>query len=373
MIRIISPESQVINSAFKETNLKLMKPIFHVKEDFSREIVGNHKVMLYHLPINSDGHFVGSIEIAQNLDTLYDNMTLLMMILLGTTILAILLSFIAGRLLANILLRPISSMSQTMSDIQHSGEFIKIPILSRSKDELTMMTGTFNHMIGQLESNFEKQQQFLEDASHELKTPLTIVDSYTKLLKRWGSKEPAILSEAIDAIHLESQRMKDLINQLLAVAHDNEEVATEKIQLVPYCEKLIQPFIRSTQRMIMISSSAESISCYTDPPKLEQLLRILIDNAIKYSENEIHICIQKQKNIISITIKDEGVGIPADDLPHVFERFYRIDKSRHRATGGSGLGLSIAKSIAKSLRGTITVESIFGKGTNVQVNLPSIL
>ncbi|TCP19128.1 signal transduction histidine kinase [Scopulibacillus darangshiensis] len=373
MVRIISSDSHVLSTSSEDDDFENLHAVFSDDDDFAIQKTDGHKALIYHEPFPDDDHPHGMIEITQSLESLSENMSLLIMILAATTVLAIILSLVGGGLLTNLLLKPVTSMSRTMRDIQKSGEFKKIPLEKKSKDELGVMGETFNAMMSQLETNFEKQQQFLADASHELKTPITIVEGYTNMLKRWGAKNPDILQEAIEAIHHESQRMRDLIQQLLLVAKDDldqGELNKERVDLVTLCQNMVKPLIRSHERGINIAAGSDQLVCTTDRGKLEQLLRILLDNAMKYSDKEIDLFIDRQDGMATITVADSGIGIPKEDLPRVFERFYRVDKSRQRKTGGSGLGLSIAQSIVTSLGGTIEVESNIGEGTRVTIAFP---
>lgn len=374
MIRIIDSRLNVLNEASDDDDFKKLPVHFSNDDDFAIVRIDDDFCLTYRLPIPDEDHPRANIEITESLDTFRETMSTLMMIMLGASIVALLLSIIGGRLLSNLLLKPIASMSHTMKDIQESGSFKKIKIEKKSKDELHMMADTFNAMIGQLEKNFTRQQQFLADASHELKTPLTVIESYAKLLKRWGTSDPDIQKEAVDAIYSEAIRMKTLTRQLLYIASEEQEetkLKKESIDLVSFCKKMLQPLRRIHRRTIHIHHEDHELFIRSDPEKLEQVLLILLDNALKYSEKEIDLFVQRAGSGASITVKDYGIGIPENELEAVFDRFYRVDKSRQRKTGGSGLGLSIAKSIVDRLGGTIRVESKEGSWTSFTITLPS--
>jgi two-component system, OmpR family, sensor histidine kinase ArlS len=234
------------------------------------------------------------------------------------------------------------------------------------------MASTFNNMMDLLEENYKKQEQFVSDASHELKTPLTVIVSYANMLKRWGMKRPDILEEAIEAIHSESIRMKQLTEQMLLLAKGDTQWALkiEQIDIAAICRETSKYLQQTFQRKISIHINTDHPLIMADEKKIKQLLYILVDNAIKYSEKSIDISITRSSHFLFIAIADYGIGIPKEELERVYERFFRVDKARNRETGGSGLGLPIAKKIIAAHNGEMKIESEEGKGTTVTLKLP---
>ncbi|MET1194104.1 histidine kinase dimerization/phospho-acceptor domain-containing protein, partial [Bacillus licheniformis] len=174
-----------------------------------------HLYAISHTPVIWTNGEVVSLEVTEQLADVEQSLQTLKFILLIASLVILIPTIFAGRLLSKIILRPIKSLIHTMEEIQVSRTFKKIDLSSPSKDELDQMANTFNNMMDLLEENYKKQEQFVSDASHELKTPLTVVESYANMLKRWGMKRPDILEEAIEAIHSESLRMKQLTSQML--------------------------------------------------------------------------------------------------------------------------------------------------------------
>ncbi|WP_375090664.1 sensor histidine kinase [Peribacillus sp. RS7] len=371
MVRIFGTDGRLVKSFTDEEDLQglAVKAITEKGFDFTK--VDRDYVLTYRYPYPEEGKKLGMIEVTQPQDTLLDNLSTLALVLGGASLFVILLSILAGKWLANLILKPISIMSGTMKDIETSGEFKRIPLSDQSKDELQVMGLSFNRMIDRLERNYNQQQQFLSDASHELKTPITVIESYSSLLKRWGMKDEAIQEEAVEAIHHEAIRMKQLTEHLLQSASQTEpSVDMEgKIELISFCEQIAQTFRRTGNREIKIQSEFKEIYATTISSKLEQVLVILLDNAMKYSESGIQIIITREANEIFIGVKDQGAGISSEHLPHVFERFYRVDSSRARKTGGNGLGLSIAWTLVESLGGKLEIQSEVGEGTLVTITL----
>ncbi|WP_144549422.1 cell wall metabolism sensor histidine kinase WalK [Peribacillus simplex] len=371
MVRIFDTDGRLVKSFTDEEDLEglAIKAINEKGYDFTK--ADGEYVMTYRYPYPDEGKKLGMIEVTQPQDTLLDNLSTLALVLGGASLFVILLSILAGKWLANLILKPISIMSGTMNDIEKSGEFKRIPLSDQSKDELQVMGVAFNRMIERLERNYNQQQQFLSDASHELKTPITVIESYSSLLKRWGMKDEAIQEEAVEAIHHEAVRMKKLTEHLLQSASQTEPSADVegKIEIISFCEGIAQTFRRTVNREITIESEFKEIYAMTISSKLEQVIVILLDNAMKYSESNIQIMIKRQADEIFIGVKDHGAGISPEHLPHVFERFYRVDSSRARKTGGNGLGLSIARTLVDSFEGKLEIQSEVGEGTLVTITL----
>jgi len=212
----------------------------------------------------------------------------------------------------------------------------------------------------------------VSNASHELKTPLTVIESYANLLSRRGFADLAVAEEAVAAIVSESGRMKEMIEQLLELAREGTSQSFEFIETDIYSliETTLKP-MRHVYAREFILEGESTIFTVTDPIKLKQLLFILLDNARKYSDQEINIAITNTEKILSIVVKDYGKGIPQAALPHVFDRFYRVDEDRNRKTGGTGLGLAIAKEIADGLGATLQIDSIVNAGTVVTILIPT--
>ncbi|CAM5221100.1 histidine kinase OS=Ureibacillus acetophenoni OX=614649 GN=SAMN05877842_1086 PE=4 SV=1 [Ureibacillus acetophenoni] len=256
-----------------------------------------------------------------------------------------------------------------MSKSRSSSTYEKIDELTAGKDELAEISRTFNEMID-VETNYLKQQQFVSNASHELKTPLTVIDSYAKLLLRRKFTNEKIANEALEAIVNESTRMKDLIAQMLELAKNKEHVtlSIEKINLSQLIECIIalrQAYNRDFQVHV-----DKDLFVQTDEQRIKQLFYILMDNARKYSDKEINIKATRDNQYVSIAIQDFGIEIPYDQLPHLFDRFYRVKQDRNRKTGGTGLGLAIAKDLSDLLHIEIQVDSTVGVGTTFTLVVP---
>ena len=256
----------------------------------------------------------------------------------------------------------------TMTEIRKSGRLKHLEFKRGSKDELEEMGNTFNHMIDILKTNSDKQEQFVSNASHELKTPLTVIESYASLLKRRGNTEQEVFEESIEAIHSEAIRMREMTEQLLLLARPNEmwTIMTEPLNLTEFVQQSVTTFQKAFNREIFLTVEKD-LTVKTDKQKLNQLLYIFLDNARKYSEEAITVTIDTLNDTSRIIISDHGIGIPKEQQSKVFDRFYRVDQARNRTTGGTGLGLSLAKELADAIGATIELDSIEGLGTTVKI------
>nr|WP_238941914.1 ATP-binding protein [Bacillus sp. REN10] len=375
MIRVINQQSKVIIRQEVDSQQPIPVKDTHFDHRSTNGIYENKGIayVFVRVPIIwSDGK-VALLEVTESLEEPQKNLALLKNVLVIASLVVLIPTFIAGRLLSNFILRPVNSLIQTMEDIATRGIFKKIPLEKRSQDELYKMGNTFNKMMDLLQQNFEKQQQFVSDASHELKTPLTIIESYAKLLKRWGTMKPEILEEAVEAIYSEAVRMKQMTNQMLMLANNQAEwkVEMKDIDAVSLCRSTAEQLEKAYHRPIQVQTTSETIPITTDEQKLKQILVILLDNAIKYSTKSIELTVDQQVDGIFLSVMDYGMGIPKADLDHVFDRFFRVDKARNRDTGGTGLGLSIARKMVDALDGQIQVESEEGQWTRMTVFIPS--
>jgi signal transduction histidine kinase len=236
--------------------------------------------------------------------------------------------------------------------------------VSGSKNELKDLAKTFNNMLDRIQSAYEKQNQFVSDASHELRTPISVIQGYANLLDRWGKSDSQVLEESITAIKTESESMKELIEKLLFLARGDKD--TQKLEKEDfYINELIDEIIKETALIDNIhevtSMRNEKLLINADRSLLKEAFRIFVDNSVKYTPEggKIKLECSPEKNSTIITIEDTGIGISEKDLPHIFDRFYRADKSRTKETGGTGLGMAIAKWIILRHEGTIKVLSMW--------------
>ncbi|MBS4196621.1 sensor histidine kinase [Lederbergia citri] len=373
-IRIIDKGNKVSHEVSNDKLLsKKVKAKYKISKQANTHLIsaekGEEQVLVVHVPIINGNQIQGSLEIGERLQGLEARREILRAILIFCTTLAAFLSLLGGRWLANMIMRPISKMIITMEEIEKSGVPKTIPIQNKTKDELQTMALTFNRMIDRLQVNMEKQNQFVSDASHELKTPLTVIKSYANLLRRHGLENTEIAQEAIKAIHSEATRIQKMSETFLDLATLERENVLEiiDVNVVSLCQDIIKQLKDVYRREITLHFDENPIIIRADELKIKQVIIILLDNAVKYSKEKIEVYLEKNEQNVIIQVKDYGIGIPQDEINNIFERFYRVDKARSRETGGTGLGLHIANSIMKLHDGEIKVESTEGLGTNVKL------
>jgi len=246
-----------------------------------------------------------------------------------------------------------------------------------STTELVDLVVTFNRMMERLEGSYNKQNRFVSDASHELRTPISVIQGYARMLERWGKNDPAILNESIAAISNESKNMQDLVEKLLFIARNDKDKLVLTLEVFDFSE-LMGELCKDTKMMdtgLEIRCDTEpNVWIYADKNRIKQALRVFIDNAIKFTEKGKFITLQLKTNEswVEASVKDSGIGIPEKDLPNIFDRFYRVDEARERNTGGHGLGLSIARIIILRHGGKITVASKVNVGTKFTIKLPKL-
>ncbi|RDI43170.1 HAMP domain-containing sensor histidine kinase [Falsibacillus pallidus] len=333
------------------------------------------KLYVGRMPIQSR-QFNGYVEVIYPLNRYHQMMNNLWFVMSMFGLAALVLSGVFGFLMAKNFLKPLQKLSNAMRMIQRRG-FQQRMEPSRSHDEIGELTVIFNEMMDKLERSFAQQKQFVEDASHELRTPIQIMEGHLSLLNRWGKKDEVILDESLFASLQELDRIKYLVQELLELSRaeqiqkgDGEASA----DIVSTIERVLKNFQLLHKEYTFIFDQRGNLSHQVgiSDHHLEQVLIILLDNAVKYSDKNknITILIEEMEQDVKVIIEDKGIGIPEDQLSSIFHRFYRVDKARSREKGGNGLGLAIAKQIIEGYGGNITAESQVDEGTRVQFVLP---
>ena len=247
--------------------------------------------------------------------------------------------------------------------------------VSGTQKELRELAQAINAMLDRINEAYRSQMRFVSDASHELRTPIAVVQGYANLLDRWGKDDPAIRQEAIDAIRQEADSMKELVEQLLFLArgdNDSMRIEMEDFDLTALAAEVLRETEMIDQTHIFLARWDGAVPVRADAGLIKQALRVLVDNSIKYSPEggRILLSVRADGGAARMSVQDEGQGIGAESLPHIFDRFFRTDESRARQTGGTGLGLAIAKWIADRHGGWFEVLSREGVGTRITMVLP---
>jgi signal transduction histidine kinase len=282
---------------------------------------------------------------------------------------------IAGWVSTNHSLQPLETVTQTALQITRADDLSRrIPYNGPPTDEIGQLIAAFNQTLSRLENLFNTQRRFLTDVGHELRTPLTVIKGNVDLMRRMNCAD----LESMDSIENETDRLTRLVGDLLLLAQAesgkiplaNDVVEMDSLVL----EALNQMRVLAKDRLSLKLGDFDQVLVCGDKDRLKQVLVNLIGNAIKYTPNggEVIVGLGKDEDRARITVSDNGPGIPAEDLPHIFERFYRGEKSRTRSRDGKGfgLGLSIAYWIIRNHGGQLEVSSAEGKGTTFSIRLP---
>lgn len=285
------------------------------------------------------------------------------------------LAGILGYLLIERVLRPVKVITDTAREIEERNLGKRLDV--RSDDELGQLASTLNHMFARLEDAFDREIQFTADASHELRTPLAVVQGETTLsLEKERNIEE--YKKSLENISQEAEYMSSILKKLLSLARDesNKQLAFNEVNLKELLTELASDIeVLCEEKSIDFQSHAQDdLIVRGDEIKLRELFLNLLDNAIRYTpqRGEISLTLKKKGDSACIAIKDTGVGIPGEHLDHIFDRFYRVDKSRSRSEGSVGLGLAICRRIVEVHNGTIEVDSKVGEGSTFSVLLPLI-
>ncbi len=329
---------------------------------------------VYVLPLRSAGMSAGYIEALTPLGRLDASIQAFRILLPVLGLASLVVALVGSWAIAGKALRPIAKMTHTARTIALSHDLSRRIEVSAHRDELARLATTFNDMLSSIENSYRAQQRFVSDASHELRAPLTAIQGNLELLNRYKSMPEAERDEALSETTREAERLTRLVADLLALARADAGVPL-KHHLIDLDRVVLDTF-RSARQLArgqtLVLDPFEPVQVNGDEDRLKQLLLILIDNALKYTPEggQVTVGLCHSETGVELLVRDTGVGIAPEAMPHVFERFYRADPGRSRDPGGTGLGLPIAQWIVEQHGGTITLESQPGHGTLVRVYLP---
>jgi heavy metal sensor kinase len=309
------------------------------------------------------------LEVAQSLNHIDAAMSQVRLALLSSILVALILASISGGVIVRRALAPVSRITQTAQDIETSSDLSRRVGHSGPSDEIGELAATFDHMIQHLDRVFQSQKGFVADASHELRGPLTVIRGNLDLLKRKLGEEDR--RESLKAIEQESIEMSKIVDDFLLLAE--VESGQPALQQTVWLKNIIAEEIIRAKALIgrrqIILERQEELTVQGDPQRLKQLLSNLVDNAIKHTPEDgtITLSLFQDGSWASMEVADNGIGISPEHLPHIFDRFYRVDKARSRGSGGTGLGLAIVKGIAEQHNGKVIVSSEPSKGSKFTV------
>jgi len=331
------------------------------------------EIRLYAAPLKGETG-IYAVVVGRSTAELTDVLERFRYILILAVLATIALAGGGGFFLAKRAFKPVEQITRTAREIEESDLSRRIKV--RSEDELGRLASTLNQMIARLERAFSRQRQFTADASHELRTPLAVIQAESTLALRKKRAE-SDYRKSLGLISREVSHMSALVDKLLFLARSDtgkEQLNLEAVNL----KELLADLASETEVLCQEKGlqlklgPLENLVVKGDKVELKQLFFNLLDNAIRYTPigGSVTVSVERKRETAVVAIEDSGIGIPEEHIPHIFERFYRVDKARSRAEGGSGLGLSICQHIAEVHCGRIEVESQIGKGSTFSVSLP---
>jgi heavy metal sensor kinase len=298
------------------------------------------------------------------------------MLLLWSTPMVVLLASLGGYWISRRALAPVDEITLAAQaiGIQNLSQRLTVP---STGDEIQRLSETWNGMLARLEAAVKRLSQFTADASHELRTPIALIRTTAELTLR-RERSPETYREALRQVVLESERTTRLVEDLLLLARADAGLPSlplERLELTPLVRDVCQQGqVLAEARQLKISAEIPDEPVYVEAndPALRRMLLLLLDNAVKYtpSGGRITLSVDRGPGGATVAVRDTGIGIPENALPHVFERFYRVDESRNRDAGGTGLGLSIAKWIAERHHASLEAESVVGQGSVFRIRFP---
>jgi signal transduction histidine kinase len=343
-----------------------------------RRVLDNQRVLYAAAPIQADdGRVSGIVYLATPLpgSGLPTDVILQM---IGAVLLAILLAVLAGRLLARQIARPLEGLAQAASGIA-GGDLNARSTKEDHIKELHDLAGTFNHMADSLQQADQTKKAFIADVAHELRTPLTVIKGTIETLEDGALDDREGRGPLLASMQRETDRLIRLVNDLLILARADAgqlPLELETVDVVDLargrCENMTRLAVRGKVELRVEDLTSGKFRIPADIDRLSQVFDNLLDNAVRHSPQNsmVTVTIREADSGIECSVSDQGPGISAQHLRHIFERFYRVEKSRDRSSGGTGLGLAIVRTLVSAHAGRVSADSVEGKGATITFWLP---
>jgi signal transduction histidine kinase len=349
-------------------------------------------LLVYTVPIIANQIIAGAVQIIKPVAAVEDTLNQVSRYLIIGTAFSLILAAIVGAFLARRALAPVDTITQTVGTISRTKDLSRRLNIANDSSEVGQLAATFNEMLDRIQQSFRTQERLIADVSHELRTPLTTVQGNLDLLRRYAAtvaQDPSraqqigeMLQEIMSEAESETARMSTMVTDLLTLAQvdsgalqlQREAVEMDTLLLDVYRQaRRIAQTRRGPNALEIRLGSEDQALVYGDRERLRQIMLNLADNAIKYTPNGgiITFALEQDNQWVKVSVSDTGIGISAEDQAFVFDRFYRTDKARSRALGGSGLGLSIAQWLAYAHQGKVTVTSEIKQGSTFTLWLPA--
>ncbi len=355
------------------------KALHHFEKEFFFD--GDLDILYYAATHQIDGRTI-VVAVAENIenDSFSKLFPKLPSALLFMALPVLLLSFLFLLFLTKNTIKPVVKITRAARTMTTENLDGQLPLTGRG-DEIDELSVAFNELFMRIKADFDRERQFSSDVSHELNTPLTVISGQAGLLLRWGKDDPVQLEKSLNAIKDEAKSMHAIIQNLLQISRIESGRIKPQICDVDIGELLsrveqefaaVAPEVKF--EVFCEASEGETLNVQTDPEMLHQILTVFVSNSVKFAEGHCTIKLRAARDEdgrLVISESDDGPGIAEEALPHVFERFYRADEAHTRSVGGSGLGLSIAKTLAEALGGEISAGNVEPHGALFQLYLPA--
>ena len=376
-VQIDTPQGYPIGKSSNMGDLRLsaLPPGVTQRFTFARDTDGSPLLVLDRL-FSRNGKPVVIAHIAERLDIVDEVTRRAQTILIYAAIVACIAVVIASLFIARSLVDPVVRLTGAMEEI--GSERLDRRLHWKRRDELGRLAATFDAMLDRLQGAFARERQFISDASHEFKTPLTVINANAQLIRRWGDGDPVVRAESVAAIADESARLAEMVGGMLtlAKADSGDQIPKEPLALNPLVADVVAHLReRAAQSGLDLRAELDPDGPYVlgDTALIRQLVSNLIDNAIKFTEHgEVVVAVEHAPGIARITISDTGIGIAPETAERLFDRFFRGDPSHSRIIEGTGLGLAIVRSIARVHGGTVSAAPRPEGGSVFTVELPAI-
>ena len=325
--------------------------------------------------VNAAGERMGALVMITSVQETVDSLTSLQDQMLGIVLTALVAVLVLAGFISRIVTKPVAELSagierMSKGDYQHR-------VHVKGRGEMAQLAAAFNEMSEKVHSLDEARNQFVSNASHELKTPLATIKILVESMIYQDDMPAELRQEFLGDINKEIDRLSSVVGDLLTLVHIDSHKLRLRRELMVFSETVRETVARlaplaKKRGQTLSADIQDGCEMFADPGKLAQVCYNIIENAIKYTPDggSVTVRLRRAGRDAVLEISDTGVGIPEEDLPHVFDRFYRVDKARSRDTGGTGLGLSIVQQIIRLHAGSVTVQSVRGEGTTFTVQLP---
>ncbi len=375
LFQVLGPDGAVVYSSFPPGSFtRLPLPDIAAPREMTlgtADILGQ-RFRIQYLPIAPEGEMLGSVVIGQSLEDTDNALNQIRTTLTFGGLAVLLITNVPAYLLAGRVLEPVRRVSRLARDIERTADFSRRVPPSAAGDEMAELTATFNSMIKRVERTLETQKAFLADSSHELRRPLTVLRTNIDVLS-----DPSLPAEELEAclkeMRVEAEAMSRLLSDLLLLSREGRhEIARAPVNWSAICEQAMVRLQAQDDRHKLVSNVAAGARVQGDEKRLGQMVRNLLENASEYTPEggSIELDLRLVDGVARLEVCDTGIGISDEEMPHIFERFYRGQEARAASSEGSGLGLAIVKYIAEAHDGSVKVTSQPGSGTTFTVDLP---